>query len=300
VKGLALACHPGPTVAVTALTTAVAWSAGRSPAGCLLVAATILTGHLSIGWSNDAIDATRDTIVNRKDKPVVRGLVSRRTLTIGAGVMLVATIPVSLANGTAAGLMHLLFVACAWAYNLGLKSTAISWLPYAVAFGALPSFVTLGTTHTWAPWWATAATALLGVGAHLANVVPDLDDDLATGDAQRAVEGRLAGLVVARERRGTASERAHEHATRVVEDVSGEDELVTRARPRPGEVGLVLHVVMFEVGQRGIGRRGGRQQNRGAHACQNCRPRQFYVLVHAFPQYSVFAESYAFANPRGT
>jgi 4-hydroxybenzoate polyprenyltransferase len=181
VRGLALACHPGPTAAVTALTTAVAWSAGRSPAGCLLVAATILTGHLSIGWSNDAIDAARDTIVNRQDKPVVRGLVSRRTLMVGATIMLTVTIPVSLANGVAAGLMHLLFVACAWAYNLGLKSTAISWLPYAIAFGALPSFVTLGTTGTWAPWWATAATALLGVGAHLANVVPDLADDLATG-----------------------------------------------------------------------------------------------------------------------
>ncbi|WP_327633521.1 UbiA family prenyltransferase [Kribbella sp. NBC_00482] len=181
VKGLALACHPGPTVAVTALVTAVAWSAGRSPAGCLLVAATILTGHLSIGWSNDAIDAARDTIVNRQDKPVVRGLVSRRTLAVGAGVMLVVTVPVSLANGFTSGLMHLLFVACAWAYNLGLKSTVISWLPYAVAFGGLPSFVTLGTAHVWAPWWATAAGALLGIGAHLANVVPDLADDLATG-----------------------------------------------------------------------------------------------------------------------
>ncbi|MER7245177.1 UbiA family prenyltransferase [Kribbella sp. NPDC000426] len=166
---------------MTALVTALAWSAGRSPAGCLLVAATILTGHLSIGWSNDAIDAARDTIVNRRDKPVVRGLVSRRTLTIGAGIMLVVTIPVSLANGLAAGLVHLLFVGCAWAYNLGLKSTAISWLPYAVAFGALPSFVTLGTADVWAPWWATAAGALLGIGAHLANVVPDLADDLATG-----------------------------------------------------------------------------------------------------------------------
>ncbi|MGZ0147088.1 UbiA family prenyltransferase [Kribbella sp. WER1] len=180
-RGLALACHPGPTVAVTALVTAVAWSAGRSPAGCLLVAATILTGHLSIGWSNDAIDAARDTIVNRRDKPVVRGLVSRRTLAIGAGLMLVITVPVSLANGFAAGLVHLGFVACAWAYNLGLKSTVVSWLPYAVAFGGLPSFVTLGTAQVWAPWWATAAGALLGIGAHLANVVPDLADDLATG-----------------------------------------------------------------------------------------------------------------------
>ena len=180
-KGLALACHPGPTVAVTALVTAVAWSAGRSLAGCLLVAATILTGHLSIGWSNDAIDAARDTIVNRKDKPIVAGLVSRRTVWTSAIVMATLCIPVSLANGLSAGLVHIGFVACAWAYNLGLKSTPISWLPYAVAFGGLPSFVTLGTNQTWAPWWATAATALLGVGAHLANVVPDLADDLATG-----------------------------------------------------------------------------------------------------------------------
>lgn len=178
-----MASHPGPTVAVTALVTVVAWSAGRNAAGCLLVAAAILTGHLSIGWSNDAIDATRDTSVDRKDKPIVLGLVSRHTLWIGAVVMAAACVPLSLASGLLAGLAHLVGVAAAWAYNLKLKSTPISWLPYAVAFGLLPSFVTLGTPpdHAWAPWWATAATALLGVGAHLANVVPDLADDLATG-----------------------------------------------------------------------------------------------------------------------
>jgi 4-hydroxybenzoate polyprenyltransferase len=181
VKGLAMASHPGPTVAVTTLVTVVAWSAGRDASGCLLVAAAILTGHLSIGWSNDAIDAPRDTSVHRNDKPIVLGLVSRRTLWIGATLMVVACIPLSLASGLLAGLAHLVGVAAAWAYNLGLKSTRISWLPYAVAFGLLPSFVTLGTTDTWAPWWASAATALLGVGAHLANVVPDLADDLATG-----------------------------------------------------------------------------------------------------------------------
>ena len=31
------------------------------------------------------------------------------------------------------------------------------------------------------PWWMVAAGALLGVGAHLVNVLPDLDDDAATG-----------------------------------------------------------------------------------------------------------------------
>lgn len=176
-----MASHPGPTVAVTTLVTVVAWSAGRDLTGCLFVAAAILTGHLSIGWSNDAIDATRDTSVHRNDKPIVLGLVSRRTLWIGATLMLVACVPLSLASGWLAGLAHLVGVAAAWGYNLRLKSTRISWLPYAVAFGLLPSFVTLGTSDTWAPWWASAATALLGVGAHLANVVPDLADDLATG-----------------------------------------------------------------------------------------------------------------------
>ncbi|HEY0616203.1 MAG TPA: UbiA family prenyltransferase [Kribbella sp.] len=180
-KGLAMASHPGPTVAVTTLVTVVAWSTGRSAAGCFLVAAAVLTGHLSIGWSNDAIDATRDSSVDRRDKPIVIGLVGRRTVWIGAVVMAAVCLPLSLASGFLAGLTHIGTVAAAWAYNLKLKSTPISWVPYAVAFGLLPSFVTLGTADTWAPWWASAATALLGVGAHLANVVPDLADDLATG-----------------------------------------------------------------------------------------------------------------------
>ncbi|HEU4946181.1 MAG TPA: UbiA family prenyltransferase [Kribbella sp.] len=182
-KGLGLACHPGPTIAVTTLVTVVAWSAGRDAVGCVLVAAAILTGHLSIGWSNDAIDAARDTSVDRTDKPIVAGLVTRRTVWIAAVTAAAACVPLSLASGLLAGCAHLVGVAMAWSYNLWLKSTVVSWLPYAVAFGLLPSFVTLGTppNHAWAPWWATTATALLGVGAHLANVVPDLADDRATG-----------------------------------------------------------------------------------------------------------------------
>jgi 4-hydroxybenzoate polyprenyltransferase len=46
----------------------------------------------------------------------------------------------------------------------------------------VPSIAVLGLTgHPLAPAWATAGGALLGVGAHLANALPDLEDDLATG-----------------------------------------------------------------------------------------------------------------------
>jgi 4-hydroxybenzoate polyprenyltransferase len=72
----------------------------------------------------------------------------------------------------------------------------LSWLPYALAFGAIPSIVTLGLDATpWAPWWASAAGALLGVGAHFANVLPDLADDAATG--VRGLPHRLGGPVTA-------------------------------------------------------------------------------------------------------
>ncbi|MDN5750081.1 MAG: hypothetical protein L0H64_16470, partial [Pseudonocardia sp.] len=58
----------------------------------------------------------------------------------------------------------------------------LSWLPYAVAFGGLPVFVALADPGAGPPpWWVATGGALLGVGAHLVNVLPDLADDEATG-----------------------------------------------------------------------------------------------------------------------
>ena len=46
----------------------------------------------------------------------------------------------------------------------------------------------------WPAWWAVLAAALLGVGAHLANVLPDIDGDLATG--VRGLPQRLGAATV--------------------------------------------------------------------------------------------------------
>ena len=73
-------------------------------------------------------------------------------------------------------------MAAGWAYDLGLKSSPLSVLPYVVCFGLLPTFVVLALPGAPAPvWWLPLAGALLGAGAHFANVLPDLDDDAATG-----------------------------------------------------------------------------------------------------------------------
>lgn len=181
-SGLLRACHPGPVAAVTVLVTALAVASGRSATGCGLVAAAVLSGQLSIGWCNDAVDAGRDAASGRTGKPVADGTVSARTVGIAASVAVLLCVPLSFASGPAAGVLHLAGVAGAWAYDLGLKATVISWLPYAVGFGVLPAFVSLGLPgHPWPTWWAVLAAALLGCGAHLANVLPDITADLATG-----------------------------------------------------------------------------------------------------------------------
>ncbi|MGW4445030.1 UbiA family prenyltransferase [Streptomyces sp. NPDC004682] len=181
-SALAGACHPGPLAAVTALTAALAVTAGQAPGRCLLTTGTVLTGQLSIGWCNDAVDACRDSATGRRGKPVADGAIGAREVWTAAGAALAVCVPLSFACGWAAGAVHLTAVASAWAYDLRLKATRWSWAPYAVSFAALPAFVTLGLPgRPWPAWWVLAAGALLGVGAHLGNVLPDIRGDLATG-----------------------------------------------------------------------------------------------------------------------
>lgn len=175
------AAHIGPTVAVTAIATTLAASAGRG-AGSVLVAAAVLAGQLSVGWSNDFVDRHRDAAAGRTEKPIVAGAVRARTVGTGAVLAAVACVPLSMLSGWRAGLVHCGAVAVAWAYNLGIKATALSPLPYALAFGSMPTFVSLGLRDPVAPpAWATAAAALLGTGAHFVNTLPDQDADRLTG-----------------------------------------------------------------------------------------------------------------------
>jgi 4-hydroxybenzoate polyprenyltransferase len=165
----------------------------RAP-GTALVLATcaVLTGQLSVGWSNDWVDAARDTAVGRADKPVVAGLVSVPTLRAGAVVAAAACAALSWSTGFVAGTAHVLAVASAWAYNVLLKRTALSPLPYAVSFGLLPVFLALAAGRG-IPAWLVLAGALLGAGAHVANVLPDLEDDVRT--AVRGLPHRLGRQV---------------------------------------------------------------------------------------------------------
>jgi heme o synthase len=176
------ASHPEPSAAVTLAMVALAAATGRDAAGLVAVAAAVLAGQLSVGWLNDYLDAERDRAVGRRDKPVAAGGVSRRTVGVAAVVAVALCVPLSLLSGVPAAVAHMLAVASGWAYDLGVKASAISVLPYGVSFGLLPVFVTLGLPgHPLPLGWLVAAAALLGSAAHFANALPDLSDDVVTG-----------------------------------------------------------------------------------------------------------------------
>ncbi|MFT7839817.1 UbiA family prenyltransferase [Saccharothrix sp. BKS2] len=181
-RGLLEACHPVPGLAVTLVAVALAVGTGLTPGRVALLGAAVFTGQLSIGWSNDWVDAARDRAVGRTDKPVATGAVPPAVIATAASTALVTTIVMSSLLGVIAAAALLIGVAAGWAYNLGLKATVWSGATYLIAFGALPVAPYVASPgQPWPPWWVPVVGALLGFGAHFANVLPDLRADAETG-----------------------------------------------------------------------------------------------------------------------
>lgn len=185
--------HPGPSAGVTVIAVLLGVAAGLSPLGVVVFGATMAFNQLSIGLSNDWLDAARDRASGRRDKPVGRGELAASTVRTVAIVAAAVSIALSLALGLPFALAHLVALAGGWAYNAWLKHGPFSPVPYVVSFGLLPTLAPLALPHPHlAAWWAILAGALLGVAAHVANVLPDLADDAATG--VRGLPHRLGRL----------------------------------------------------------------------------------------------------------
>lgn len=203
-RALVRASHPEPGLAVTVVAglLAIAYDAGVTTV--LLVAVAALSGQLTVGWTNDLVDRERDERAGRRDKPLAAGAIGPGMVLAAVAAAALGTVAASLSLGVRAGTLHLALVAAGWAYNLGLKRTVLSWLPYAVCFGGLPVVVSLAARGDAGPGWAAAAGALVGTGAHLVNAVPDLEDDRLTGvrglphrlGATRAIATATALLLV--------------------------------------------------------------------------------------------------------
>ncbi len=172
------------TVVVYLLGLSVTVATGIEVWHSIVLAAAVAFGQFSVGLSNDWLDAPFDIAAGRLDKAVATGDVPAGTARNVAFVLLALGVVTGLVAAPPAGLLHLVFIAAGWTYNLGLKRTVLSPVPYLIGFGTLPSLATLLAPHpVLAPWWATAAGAAFGLAAHFANVVPDVEEDRAAGVA---------------------------------------------------------------------------------------------------------------------
>ena len=181
VRGVLKASHFGPTLIVTSISWIVAnyyWWEGPA----YVIAFGVFTGQLIVGWSNDLYDYEDDLRHNRLNKPLVAGSISRGHLTKWLRFMVPFSFLANLLGplGFKGGLVYMFGVSMGVAYNFYFKYNAFSWLPYALAFAALPSCVVISKSlHV--PVWMWLGGAIFGSAAHFINVIKDMDQDRLSG-----------------------------------------------------------------------------------------------------------------------
>ena len=172
------ATHIGPTMAVTVISLLLASSLWwEGPA--LVIAFGIFLGQLLVGFTNDLYDYQDDLKHNRTDKPLVSGKITTSQLKSAIKIVTPLAILVNLFGplGIKGGLIYLLGVGLGVSYNFYFKFTLLSPLPYALAFAALVAAIVVATDRT-PPLWLLISSACLGVAAHFANVIKDINEDL--------------------------------------------------------------------------------------------------------------------------
>jgi poly(3-hydroxybutyrate) depolymerase len=198
-RGLLQACHFGPSVLVTTVAFLIAqalWWEGPA----YVIAIGVLLGQLIVGWTNDLHDYEDDLKHNRVVKPLVSGLITPKQLRTAIFVVTPLAVLVNLFGplGLKGGAVYLLGIAFGLAYNFYFKYTPLSPLPYVIAFAALPASVVLAVDET-PPVWMMAAGSMLGVAAHIANVLKDFEEDGQSGirSLPRIIGERASRLSIA-------------------------------------------------------------------------------------------------------
>jgi 4-hydroxybenzoate polyprenyltransferase len=187
---------------------AVALLAGATPGRAALLAAAMLLLQLGIGATNDWADAPEDARV-KPGKPIAAGLVTRpAALVVAATAAAVGLLLAGLA-GIAALVLAILGLGTGLAYDLRLKGSRWSWLPYALGIPTLLLFAWMGAGGrvTAAFLVVVPVAALAGTALAVANALADVERDAHAGVETvattlgivraRRVGAALQGLVLA-------------------------------------------------------------------------------------------------------
>ena len=186
VRDLVRSAHPKQAVFLAAVLGVLAAVDGRPEREYLSAAAAVLAVQLSLGLSNDLCDQQHDYRAQTPGKPIASGALPASRASYWMIVLILLAVPLSVQNGSVAGLALLLTLPIGWVHNRWLHRTAFSWVGWTLSAALLPAFLSYGGwaggLHGGPPTWAvTAAAAAVGFCLHFVTTLGDLVDDNKSG-----------------------------------------------------------------------------------------------------------------------
>lgn len=197
--GFYLLCHPIPVlfhiIAVAVFALIASW-----PHFNWGVIALVIAAHgamqLSIAILNDYCDRRLD-MLGKKQKPIPLGLVRPQEALVVGLLAIIVMVVLLLPLNPLALLVSCLYLVLGQSYNLGLKSTPLSGIVFALAIPLIPLYAFLGVGHVLPViLWLVPIAALLGIVLNLANALPDIEEDAAHGARTLAVVLGIRGVYI--------------------------------------------------------------------------------------------------------
>jgi 4-hydroxybenzoate polyprenyltransferase len=176
--------HPFPTLLNVAATIALAYVARDgwpSASELARLGAAMFCAQAAIGAANDYYDRDLDALTKRW-KPIVRGVIEPRTALALAGAFAIAGALLSATFGPLSVVAGGVGIAAGLAYDMRLKRTVFSALPFMIALPALPFWVWLSLGEFMSElWWLLPFAPLAGLAVHISNTLPDIESDARAG-----------------------------------------------------------------------------------------------------------------------
>jgi 4-hydroxybenzoate polyprenyltransferase len=180
------AMHPRQAMVLAVVVGLFVYLMGRPAREVLVSAAAVLVAQLVMGLVNDLSDAEADRRSGASGKPVAEGILPPGNVSYVIAVLLLLAIPLSLQNGTVAGLFLLGTLVVGFVHNRWLHRTLLSWVGWSATFALLTYFITFGGWSNEADGSSplpsfVVLSALLGFTMHFVTSLPDLVEDNKSG-----------------------------------------------------------------------------------------------------------------------
>lgn len=176
--------HPLPVLLTLVAATAFAEAGDRggfAPVRLAKILIVVALSQVAIAVFNDICDRDLDR-ESRSERALPRGLVHTNVASGIVVVCAVGAILLALTLGLLSGLLVVCGTGLGLTYSAWFKRSVLSWLPFALAFPLLPIWeLVVFHNHLGLLWTIGAIGFPAAIALHLADALPDRENDVAAG-----------------------------------------------------------------------------------------------------------------------